>query len=154
MQVVIFTNLNRKNYIKRYQENKMTNTTIAVSTSLDVIDRYRELVEASLDGDSIYIRAKETVERLYENSDMTDAKNAELIASTIDNNLTIIDGGKIVTNEVFVNNLNAIVGIISEIMSANEIVGKTLSGSIINCATINEWQQYIKCPQLMAGLEI
>lgn len=31
----------------------MENTTIAVNTSLDVIDRYRELVEASLDGDSI-----------------------------------------------------------------------------------------------------
>ena len=61
----------------------MASTTIAVSTSLDVIDRYRELVEASLDGDSIYIRAKETVERLYENSDMTDAKKAEVIANTI-----------------------------------------------------------------------
>lgn len=61
----------------------MANTTIAVSTSLDVIDRYRELVEASLDGDSIYIRAKETVERLYENSDITDTKKAEVIANTI-----------------------------------------------------------------------
>lgn len=61
----------------------MANTIIAVSTSLGVIDRYRELVEASLDGDSIYIRAKETVERLYENSDMTDAKKAEVIANTI-----------------------------------------------------------------------
>ena len=61
----------------------MANTIISVSTSLDVIDRYRELVEASLDGDSIYIRAKETVERLYENSDMTDAKKDEVIANTI-----------------------------------------------------------------------
>lgn len=50
------------------------------------------------------------------------------------------------------NNLNAIIGIISEIMSANEIVGKTLSCSIINGTTINEWQQYIKCQQLMVGL--
>ena len=33
----------------------MANTTISVTTSLDVIDRYRELVEASLDSDSIYI---------------------------------------------------------------------------------------------------
>ena len=132
----------------------MANTTIAISTSLGATDRYREIVEASLDGDSICIRAKETVERLYENSDMTDAKKAEVIANTIDNNLTIIDGWKIVTNEVFVNNLNATGGIISEIMNANEIVCKTLSGSIINCTTINEWQQYIKCPQLMAGLEI
>ena len=39
----------------------MANTIITVSTSLDVIDRYRELVEASLDCDSIYIRAKETL---------------------------------------------------------------------------------------------
>ena len=61
----------------------MASTIITVSTSLDVIDRYRELVEASLDGDSIYIRAKETVERLYENSDLTDAKKAEVIANTI-----------------------------------------------------------------------
>ena len=61
----------------------MADTRILISTSLDVIDRYRELVEASLDGDSIYIRAKETVERLYENSDMTDAKKAEVIANTI-----------------------------------------------------------------------
>ncbi len=85
---------------------------------------------------------------------MSDAKNAELIASTIDNNLTTIDGWKIIANEVFVNNLNATGGIISEITSANEIVGKTLSGYIINGTTINECQQYIKCPQLMAGLEI
>ncbi len=35
----------------------MANTTIAASTSLGAIDRYREIVEASLDGDSIYIRA-------------------------------------------------------------------------------------------------
>ena len=61
----------------------MASTTIAVSTSLDVIDRYRELVEASLDGDSIYIRAKETVERLYENSEMSGAKKAEIVASTV-----------------------------------------------------------------------
>ena len=61
----------------------MANTTISVSASLDVIDRYRELVEASLDGDSIYIRAKETVERLYENSEMSGAKKAEIVASTV-----------------------------------------------------------------------
>ena len=39
----------------------MANTVISIDTSLDVIDKYRELVEASLDGDSIYTRAKETV---------------------------------------------------------------------------------------------
>ena len=39
----------------------MANTIISVSTSLDVIDSYREVVEASLDRDSIYVRAKETV---------------------------------------------------------------------------------------------
>ena len=39
----------------------MASTIITVSTSLDVIDSYRELVEASLDGDSIYTRVKETL---------------------------------------------------------------------------------------------
>jgi len=61
----------------------MTHTVISVSTSLDVIEKYRELVQASLDGDSIYIRAKETVERLYDNSDMPENKKAEIIANTI-----------------------------------------------------------------------
>lgn len=49
----------------------MASTVISVSTSLYVIDRYRELVEALLDGDSIYIRAKETLEEMYKGTDVT-----------------------------------------------------------------------------------
>lgn len=52
-------------------------------------------------------------------------------------NVTTIDGGKIVTNQALVNNLNAVGGIIAETISANEIVGKTLTGTIINGAVIN-----------------
>ena len=61
----------------------MANTTIALSTSLDVIDKYKELVEASLDGDSIYIRAKETIVDVYDDSSMTDKQKAELVSTTI-----------------------------------------------------------------------
>jgi len=61
----------------------MADTTISVSTSLDVVDRYRELTAAALDGDSIYIRAKETATKLYDDSEMTDKEKAELIGTTI-----------------------------------------------------------------------
>jgi len=61
----------------------MADTIISVSTSLDVVDRYRELTAAALDGDSIYIRAKETATKLYDDSEMTDKEKAELIGTTI-----------------------------------------------------------------------
>lgn len=59
------------------------------------------------------------------------------VQDAINNNVTTIDGGKIVTNEVFVNNLNAVGGIIAENISASEIVGKTITGGVINGARIN-----------------
>ena len=39
----------------------MANTVISLDTNLDLIEKYKSLIEASSDGDSIYIRAKETL---------------------------------------------------------------------------------------------
>ncbi len=59
------------------------------------------------------------------------------VQDAINNNITSINGGVIVTNEAFVNNLNAIGGVIAETISADEINGKTFNGSIFNGAVIN-----------------
>ena len=52
-------------------------------------------------------------------------------------NVTTIDGGKIVTNTAFVNNLNAVGGVIADYVNANELNGLTINGGIINGARIN-----------------
>ena len=66
----------------------MANTVISLETSLDVVDKYKELIKASTDGDSLYIKAKETATKLYDDSEMTDEKKAELIGTTIANMAT------------------------------------------------------------------
>ena len=57
--------------------------TIVLNTELDVIDKYKELVISSLDGDSVYVRVKETLERLQDDGAISDAKKAELMASVV-----------------------------------------------------------------------
>lgn len=41
--------------------------TITESNELDVITKYKELVKVSTDADSLYIKAKETLEKVKEN---------------------------------------------------------------------------------------
>ena len=52
--------------------------TITLDTNLDVSSKYRELVERATDGDSIYIRAKETLEKLWENGSIDAGSKAEV----------------------------------------------------------------------------
>lgn len=59
------------------------------------------------------------------------------VQNAINNNVTTIDGGIVVTNEALVNNLNATGGIIADTVTANEFVGKTFIGSVFNGARIN-----------------
>lgn len=59
------------------------------------------------------------------------------VQNAINNNVTTIDGGIVVTNEALVNNLNATGGIIADTVTANEFVGKTFIGSVFNGAKIN-----------------
>ena len=56
---------------------------IVLNTELDVIDKYKELVTSSLDGDSVYARVKETLERLQDDGAISDAKKAELMAGVV-----------------------------------------------------------------------
>ena len=38
-----------------------THTNISLETTLDVVSKYKKLIEVSADGDSLYVRAREVV---------------------------------------------------------------------------------------------
>jgi len=50
---------------------------------LDVLSPYKELMEASMSKDSIYIHAKETMQSFFENSNMTDADKASVLSGML-----------------------------------------------------------------------
>lgn len=89
------------------------------------------------------LKSKNVATEEYVDSGINNLTKVEDIAwqsevqAAIDNNATTIDGGKIVTNEAFVNNLNATGGIAADYVNANEINGITINGGIINGARIN-----------------
>lgn len=67
-------------------------------------------------------------------SDLVSTAN---IQNAIANNVTTIDGGKIVTNHVFVNNLNAAGGVVADTITGNVLNGTVVNGGVINGARIN-----------------
>lgn len=58
------------------------------------------------------------------------------VQNAINDDATTIDGGKLVTNEAFVNNLNAQGGIVADDISAETFYGKRFEGSIFVGAVI------------------
>ena len=56
---------------------------ITVTTDLDVLEKYNELVTQSLAGESTYIRTKETMEDLFKDGTMTSADKAAVISSVL-----------------------------------------------------------------------
>jgi len=50
---------------------------------LDVTKYYRELMNASMDKDSVYIHAKETMQSFFENSNMTDPDKANILSGML-----------------------------------------------------------------------
>lgn len=57
--------------------------TINISSDLDVVTRYKELIASSLDGDSVYIRTKETLQDLFESGNITDVDKATVISQVM-----------------------------------------------------------------------
>lgn len=57
--------------------------TSTVIADLDVLDKYTSLVKESLGGDSVYIRAKETIEALVADGAIDDAQKALVISEVI-----------------------------------------------------------------------
>lgn len=99
-----------------------------------IANAYNTYSPFSIVGTSLFFNGKVTFSNITGGENIVTKQNVQ---DAINNNVTIIDAGKIVTNEVFVNNLNAVGGIIAENISANELVGKTITGGVINGARIN-----------------
>lgn len=59
--------------------------TNSVEIPLDVISKYNSLVQESLGGDSVYIRAKETLQDLFDNNDISSTDKASAIGNAISN---------------------------------------------------------------------
>lgn len=64
--------------------------TIAVKTELDVLSKYTELISKAMSGDSPYIRAKETLEEMYNDNDVPQDSKGEVLAGLISSMSTSI----------------------------------------------------------------
>lgn len=71
--------------------------TITVTNELDVATKYHTLVQQSLDGESAYIRAKETIEDLFATGTITDSQKAEVISNIIANTANSISSTSLAT---------------------------------------------------------
>ena len=62
--------------------------TSTVTIDLDVIEKYNALVKESIGGDSVYIRAKETLESFLQDSEMTEVEKANTLSDMLGNMVT------------------------------------------------------------------
>ena len=71
----------------------MTTYTTELVGDLDVIDTYKELMEASTGPQSAYLRTKETLVDMFENTTFTDQEKSTVIAQTLSTIATSITTG-------------------------------------------------------------
>jgi len=57
--------------------------TISITSELDVLNKYQQLIDQSLGGSSIYIRTKETIQALFDNGDIKDDDKAAVISQVL-----------------------------------------------------------------------
>ena len=67
-------------------------TNISVETSLDVVNKQRELVAEALGPDSVYIRMKETLDEYFNEGNLKNPDIAKAVAETIGNMTVAITG--------------------------------------------------------------
>ena len=95
----------------------------------DATNRYTPF---RIEDNNIYFNGKVTFSSIFS----TDEEWQQQVQSAIDNNATTIDGGKIVTNQAFVSNLNAVGGVVADTITGNELNGVVINGARINGAVI------------------
>ena len=61
----------------------MTTTVISLDTSMDVVSKYKQLVEASANGESLYVRAREVIKALKEDNLITNGDEGTAIAQVV-----------------------------------------------------------------------
>ncbi len=104
------------------------------ANNFKISNSYNTYSPFSIIGTSLYFNGKVTFSNVTGTDGVVTTSNVQTVFNS---NITTIDGGKIVTNQALVNNLNATGGIIAETVTANEFVGKTFTGAVINGAIIN-----------------
>lgn len=57
--------------------------TISVTTDFDVLSKYESLVKESLDGESAYIRAKETLQELFDDNSISESDRSTILTGII-----------------------------------------------------------------------
>lgn len=57
--------------------------TVTETSKLDVIAKYKELIKVSTDADSLYIKAKETLEQMYKDNDVPQDSKGEVLGQLI-----------------------------------------------------------------------
>ena len=57
--------------------------TISLTSDLDVLSKYQKLMQESLGSDSVYIRAKDTIQELANEGDLKDADKAKIISEVV-----------------------------------------------------------------------
>ena len=60
-----------------------THTSLSIDASLDVVGKYRELIEELAGGDSLYVRAREVVKALKEDNLLTAGEEGAIIAQVV-----------------------------------------------------------------------
>lgn len=98
-----------------------------------IANSYNTYTPFSISGTSLYFNGKVAFTNITGTSDLVSTAN---IQNAIANNVTTIDGGKIVTNQVFVNNLNAVGGVVADTITGNELNGIVINGARINGSVI------------------
>lgn len=60
-------------------------TTLALDTNLDVLDKYKDLIEASLGSNSVYARLQEVLKELYKSGDIKNTDKATIVSTVLSN---------------------------------------------------------------------
>ena len=60
-----------------------SHTSLSIESSLDVVGKYRELIEELAGGDSLYVRAREVVKALKEDNLLTNGDEGTIIAQVV-----------------------------------------------------------------------
>lgn len=108
-----------------FQDGSGLKSTFEINAdNFKIANSYNTYTPFSISGTSLYFNGKVAFTNITGTSDLVSTSN---IQNAITNNVTTIDGGKIVTNQAFVNNLNAVGGI-----KASKIDVNNGNGFILN----------------------
>lgn len=112
--------------------NELTTFTINADT-FKISNSTNTRTPFRIENNELYFDGKVSFSNITDKTSVVTMDNVE---DAITNNVTTIDGGKIVASDMFINNINAKGGIVADSIKGNTIDGITITGSFINGAII------------------